>query len=491
VSDRSPEEREAARLERERRRAGREGNAPPDPASEPPAARFDTGPGRDPEPDPDTTREPAPDSRPGPSSNPGSNSNSSPGPSRSPAPPAAFFDEFDEDDHETPSGTRRVFRSPSPAAVAEPGELAEPAADRASRTPRRPGSFRRRSLAGRLLATLALGVAGVAVWFLVSLFQPFHARAHGSVTVTIPKNVSGSKVADLLERDGVVSSAFFFNLRAILAGKRGDLHAGTFKLQKDMSYGAALDVLTAPPKPVQTTDITITEGKTRQQIDALLRRQGISGSYLAATRRSQLLDPRSYGAPRGTPTLEGFLFPSTYQLRDPISVGSLVADQLRTFREQFALVNLSAARRAHVSPYAVLTIASMVEAEAQTAHDRPLVASVIYNRLRLGMPLGIDATTRYATGNYTRPLTVSQLGSTSPYNTRLHKGLPPTPIDNPGLESIQAAANPAHTNFLYFVVKPCGNGGHAFSSTDAQFQADVQRYQTARAKRGGKSPTHC
>jgi uncharacterized YceG family protein len=149
------------------------------------------------------------------------------------------------------------------------------------------------------------------------------------------------------------------------------------------------------------------------------------------------------------------------------------------------------ARGAHLSPYAVLIIASMVEAEAQTAHDRPLVASIIYNRLRLNMPLGIDATTRYATGNYTRPLTVGELSSSSPYNTRLHKGLPPTPIGNPGLASIQAAANPTHTNFLFFVVKPCGNGEHAFSSTNARFQADVRRYQTARAKRRGKSPTRC
>jgi uncharacterized YceG family protein len=119
------------------------------------------------------------------------------------------------------------------------------------------------------------------------------------------------------------------------------------------------------------------------------------------------------------------------------------------------------------------------------------VASVIYNRLAAGMPLQIDATTRYATGNYTSPLTVSQLSSPSPYNTRIHKGLPPTPIDNPGLASIEAAAHPAHTNYLYFVVKPCGGGEHAFASSYAQFLGYVRQYQKARALAGGRSPAHC
>ena len=130
----------------------------------------------------------------------------------------------------------------------------------------------------------------------------------------------------------------------------------------------------------------------------------------------------------------------------------------------------------------------MIEAEAGTAHDRPLIASVIYNRLRDRMTLGIDATIRYAVNNYTSPLTASQLNSSSPYNTRLHLGLPPTPIDNPSLASIEAAAHPARTNYLYFVAKPCGNGASAFASTNAQFQVDVQRYDQARAKRGGRSP---
>ena len=130
----------------------------------------------------------------------------------------------------------------------------------------------------------------------------------------------------------------------------------------------------------------------------------------------------------------------------------------------------------------MLIIASMVEREAQLPRERPLIASVIYNRLHDGMPLGIDATIRYQINNWARPLRVSELQRDTPYNTRTRRGLPPTPIGNPGLSSIKAAANPANTKYLFFVRKPGKTGEHAFSKTNAQFERDVARYQ---ASRGG------
>jgi uncharacterized YceG family protein len=334
-------------------------------------------------------------------------------------------------------------------------------------------------------------LAAVLVWFLVELFQPFHRSGHGSVTVTIPPRSSVGKVGDLLEHDGVISSSFFFQLRATLSGDRGDLRAGTYHLKKGMSYGSVLSILTKAPPAARVTGLTITPGRTRRQIDALLRAEGVAGSYYAATRNSPLLSPTAYGAPRRANSLEGFLFPDTYQLREPVSISALVADQLTDFKRQFATIDMRYARRQHVSAYDVLIVASMIEGEAQKASDRARVASVIYNRLRLGMPLQIDATTRYAANNYTSPLTAAQLNSRSPYNTRVHKGLPPTPIDNPGLAAIQAAAHPAHTGYLYFVVQPCGNGKEVFDSNYQQFLRDSQRYQAARTRHRGHSPAHC
>jgi cell division protein YceG involved in septum cleavage len=116
---------------------------------------------------------------------------------------------------------------------------------------------------------------------------------------------------------------------------------------------------------------------------------------------------------------------------------------------------------------------------------------VIENRLREGIPLGIDATIRFATNNWTRPLTQSQLAIDSPYNTRTRRGLPPGPIGSPGLAAIRAAAKPARTGFLFYVVKPGTCGEHDFSKTDAEFQRDVARYNAERERRGGKSPTNC
>jgi uncharacterized YceG family protein len=368
-----------------------------------------------------------------------------------------------------------------------------PAGNGRTAPPRRrpPPPRRKHSWPGRIFALLALGLAAALIWFLVMLFQPFHGSPHGSVTVTVPAHSTARQIGDELAQAGVIPSGFFFEVRATLAGERSDLRSGTYTFQKGMTYGEALKILTTAPPAAKTTNITIVEGRTRAQINALLRGEGVNGSYFAATRRSPLINFAAYGAPRRTPDLEGFLFPDTYQLVEPISIPKLVTDQLKTFRQQFAHVNLSYARRQHLTPYDVLIIASMVQGEAQTARDRPLIASVIYNRLRLRMPLGIDATTRYATGNYTKPLTDSQLNSPSPYNTRKHTGLPPTPIGNPGLAAIEAAARPAHTNYLYFVVKPCGNGEHVFESNYNQFLADVQKYQQARSARGGRSPASC
>jgi UPF0755 protein len=258
-----------------------------------------------------------------------------------------------------------------------------------------------------------------------------------------------------------------------------------------MGYSAVLSILTTPPPRAPTTNVTIIPGRTRRQVATLLHQQHVDGHYLGDTRHTTVLNVRAYGAPRNLESLEGFLFPSTYQVRTPINIPALVDDQLRTFRQQFGTVNTAYARSKNLTPYDVLIIASIVEAEAGTTHDFPLVASVIYNRLRQRIPLGMDSTVRYAVNNYTSPLTQSQLNSSSPYNTRNHAGLPPTPIDSPGLAAIQAAAHPARTGYLYFVAKPCGNGASLFASTAAQAQANANRYNQARARRGGRSPVKC
>ena len=455
--ERTDEEREAARIERERRRADRE-RAGPVASQEQPDEHEEMGEDDEQEVFEDEDEDDDDDE-----------------------------DEDEDEDDEPPAGTKRISRLQRQHIAKASGSPARPA--KASK-PRR--THKRRHPWGlRVLSVVALLLAGGVIWFLVELLQPFHGAGHGSVTVTIPAHSTSTQIGDLLEREGVIDSGFFFDARATLAGDRSDLRAGTYRLKLDMPYSAVLTTLTTPATAAKVSNLTIIEGDTRAKIAALLHSQHVRGNYLAATRRSPLINLRAFGAPRSLPSLEGFLFPSTYQLRDPIDINALITDQLRTFKQRFGTVNLSYARSKHLTPFDVLTIASMVQGEAQTLHDMPLISSVIYNRMRDGMLLGIDATTRYATGNFTTPLTESQLHSRSPYNTRVHPGLPLGPINNPGMAAIQAAAHPARTKYLYFVAKVCGNGASSFASNFGQFQKLELAYQRARAARGGKSPTHC
>ena len=325
---------------------------------------------------------------------------------------------------------------------------------------------------GRVFPLALLGVAVVVVlavaWFLVSVFQPFHGDGGERVSVVIPRGATVSQAGDLLADRGVVSSAFFFKLRAKLDGP-GDIKSGTYRLPKDISYGAAFDALAAGPPKAKTTDVTITEGRTIGEVNRLLKKTSLRGSYAAATRRSRVLRPQQYGAPRSVRTREGFLFPATYQVRIGAPTSDLVTKQLQTFRKKFATVNLAYARSKKLTAYDVLTIASMIEREAAVAKDRPLIASVIYNRLHQSIPLGIDATIRYGLHiPPTEPIHQSELNSDSPYNTRKFPGLTPTPIANPGLASLQAAAHPAKVDYLYFVRKAdCKS--HFFTASEKKF----------------------
>jgi UPF0755 protein len=229
-----------------------------------------------------------------------------------------------------------------------------------------------------------------------------------------------------------------------------------------------------PPVVLKTVTVTIPEGYSREQTAQIAREAGLKGNYLKASESH-----------------EGFLFPDTFELEKGAPASDLVQLQLQDFKRRVAGVDMRYARSKNLTTYDVVTIASMVEREAQLEDERPLIAAVIYNRLHEGMPLGIDATIRFATGNYDEPLTESELAVASPYNTRLNAGLPPGPIGNPGLASIEAAAHPANVGYLYYVVKPGACGEHSFSSSAAEFEADVGAYNEAREAAGGESPDTC
>ena len=257
-----------------------------------------------------------------------------------------------------------------------------------------------------------------------------------------------------------------------------------------LAAGLSAPARPAVARPVATTTtlrIIFPEGfSARQMIDrvAEVRRIAIrkrhvtprltGRAYAAAVAASPA--PRSFRRYLKRRSVEGFLFPALYEFTPKTSAARVVADQLAAFERRWRTVDLRGARARNRSPYDVLTVASMVERETVAPEERRLVAAVIYNRLRLDMPLGIDATLRYGLGiPGTRPLTKTQLRSSTPYNTRRFKGLPPTPIGNPGLPSMRAAARPANVDYLYYVRKP-DRVHHFFTADEKEFCRKAREY---------------
>ena len=373
-----------------------------------------------------------------------------------------------------------VPEEPPPPPLESPRRVPSARRPPPRRPARAPGS---RHWGRRIFALLALAAIGVALYAINATFQPFHGDGSGSVRVRIPDGADAGEIGDILAAKGVVDSGTFFALNATVTGRRGGLRPGGYTLRLGMTNGDAIDALSKGPKVkvVKTTDITIPEGPSIKEEAPKIDKTSLTGSYAKATSTPQVLRAiRKLGAPKGTKTAEGFMFPATYTVVEGGPVTNLVAKQLAAYRDNFAKVDMRYAKRKNLTRYDVLIIASLIEREAQLDRERPLIASVIYNRLKAGTPLGIDATLRYELNMWDRPLRVSELENDTPYNTRTRRDLPPTPIGNPGLKSLQAAANPARTDYFFFVRKPGKSGAHAFSETDAEFQEDVARYQESR-----------
>jgi peptidoglycan lytic transglycosylase G len=239
------------------------------------------------------------------------------------------------------------------------------------------------------------------------------------------------------------------------------------------------------PTAAPTVNVTIPEGTSIREAAPRVKAAGLRGSYVQAAARRP---PAALRAPKSVHTLEGLLFPARYQVRRHASTAALVAKQQAAFGQNLARIPMADARARHLTPYDVVIIASLVERETGTASDRPKIAAVIYNRLRLHMPLGIDASLRYGLRDWHHRITQSDLASPTPYNLSKRLGLPPTPIGNPGLASLRAAAHPARVSYLYFVARP-GTCGSVFTSSYSAFLRASAKYQAA--QRSGQKITTC
>ena len=300
---------------------------------------------------------------------------------------------------------------------------------------------------------------------------------HATVRFTVTQGESGEDVVRRLASAGVTHCGGLAG-RLLLqrSGRAAEIRAGTYVLATNMTFDQVIARLTAAPTPVPTVDVTIPEGYDLSQIaDRVERDLGIPATqFLHLVRGGGIALPPYL--PASAPTPEGFLFPATYEfVRGGTAPGEVVRKMLSAFSSEASDLHLTqGAARLGLSPYQVVTVASMIEKEAKIERDRPLIAAVIYNRLKRGMTLGIDATLLYDDPTPDGRLSESDLRSPSPYNTRIHAGLPPTPIASPGAASLRAALSPAHVDYLYYVL--CGaDGHHVFSDSYGQFLRDKAR----------------
>lgn len=296
------------------------------------------------------------------------------------------------------------------------------------------------------------------------------------VRVIVPPGASFAAAADSLDRVGLIRSKFFFRAYARMNGKDRNIKPGTYLIRPGTPWPDIVAALHGGHGLVST--ITIPEGFTLAQIiPALARTLGVpDDSVTAAVSDAALL--RRLEIP--IETVEGYLFPDTYAFPDGMQARDAVLEMVRRFEREWTPELLAQLERDSLSRHQIVTLASIVEREARLAEERPVIAGVYLNRLRINMPLQADPTVQYARGQHTARVLFKDLEIDSRYNTYRYPGLPPGPIASPGGASIHAALFPADVPFLYFVAMP--DGRHEFRRTLEEHNAAVQAARRAAAR---------
>lgn len=292
-------------------------------------------------------------------------------------------------------------------------------------------------------------------WYRFSL-RPVDASSTSRISLRIEPGSTTTQIAELLSRQGIIRSTFAFRLRSRARGADGKLQAGSFLLGPSLPIDAIIEAL--QNGRAQEIALTIPEGFTVTDIDALLRRKGLTatGAFVDCVRTCDLsafgfLPPSSGLASRGG-IVEGYLFPDTYFVDvEHFSVDDFLSRMLSTFRERVIDTSGEAVATSGHSLHEIMSMASLIEEEANTDAERPVIAGILWKRLEEHMGLGVDATVRYILQKPTGAITAGDLNVDSPYNTRKFRGLPPGPIASPGLSSIRAALLPRETTYWYYL----------------------------------------
>jgi UPF0755 protein len=304
------------------------------------------------------------------------------------------------------------------------------------------------------------------------------------VVVTIKKGDDDAAVAKTLHSAGLINSELYF--KALMKVKNGQIVPASYTFTKGTSLSNIVDLITttksAAKTDVKKLKLTIPEGWRTTQIAAELDKIGYPPGGQAFLDAVKNYSGTQYDWLKDRPdkhSLEGYLFPSTYEITTDETPDQIIDQMLYTFDQQFTDDMRAQAQKDNLTIAQVLIVASIVERETAVGSERPLVASVYLNRFHGGGKLGADPTLQYAVGNSSNWWPIPDGDTTkvdSPYNTYTHDGLPPTPIANPGMPSILAVLQPADTNYLYFTAKNDGSGEHVFEETVDEHDANVAKY---------------
>lgn len=319
-----------------------------------------------------------------------------------------------------------------------------------------------------LCCAIVLAAACAASLSLFALVPPGDGKVIREVD--FPRGSSVRRLADQLEKGGVLRSARLFTLYARLTGSAARVKAGTYQFSDAMKPAQILRMLVAGE--VHEKRFAVPEGYSIYQLAEMLESRGLSTreAFLAACRNPEIL--REAGI-RGK-SVEGYLYPSTYNLVKVTDAREIVRMMTAQFRKVYDERFPHMEQASGLSRNEIITLASIVEKEAVSPEEKPLIASVFHNRLKVGMPLQSDPTAVYGLRAFGGKVTGTDVRRNTPYNTYLIKGLPPGPIGNPGSDAIEAVLKPSTTNYYYFVAR--NDGSHQFSATLDEHNRAVRQY---------------
>lgn len=327
-----------------------------------------------------------------------------------------------------------------------------------------------------ILLLIAVIAAGAAYVYISRIGEPADSTSQETVSVDIPSGSGTEAIGMTLEENGVIKSAFQFKLKSRIDGNDGKYKTGVYELSPSMSMDDIMQILMDGSQ--NTLRFTVPEGYTLAQIAETFENtgNGTAEEFLAETENGEFDFEYNDQMAEGSSRYEGFLYPDTYEIYKNESAHSIIQRMLSRFEEIYDAEAADSEMTSQYSVFELVTAASLVEREVKLDDERPLVASVIYNRLDKGMKLQMCSTVQYALGTPKARLMNSDLEVDSPYNTYKVEGLPKGPIASPGQASIAAALHPASTDYLYFVLTEAGSGQHNFASTGDDFSSYREDY---------------